>query len=643
LPELTIGQDAAARRLSIRLERLLNIAFSDNTPSPSLRNAPVLEKRILWGFVALNAVFRLALVGWNGGEYTDGILQITQFERADSFWPPLYTALVWLLTLDGHGLEPLLAGRLVSWISSVLLLFPLWRVARAWAGFRAAVFTLALYTVSAMALRWSVRVMTDMPFLFLFFMSAAELMSSPGASPSRRKRRLANATAWAVLATLARYQGLMLVPLIGIQLVMQWRRRETGRWVSLLAQLGWLSLPAWTLYGGFRHGQQVAARAAVDTWQTLLNYWNIFEMFLYILPYALTLPVFAFVVVGLVRGPAKNATPVVDRRPALRAMLLYCALAVLAAQSAFQSFQTRYLLPILPFLLICGGAGMSLLMDHMARQRGVWRRRALGALIGLTLCWSLAFALTSFFLQRGAFADLFQAGYYIRSIADLPAEARVFSNETFNAEISCVKISFAAGRPVEPIPDLAAVSALQSGLAALSPDSLLRQNALLNLRLSENQIAGLRARAPIALTTDQIVALWKAGLLSIAASPAARPTVFLSREQILEIWSSPRVEELGIPRMPRGSILALHSSYGGFENVEFVRMVLARRYRLFSLQDGVFRSQLTPLLPDIMRDPISHQNPMAWFLRYQTQHFETSLYLVEDAAAPSGEAQAPLP
>ena len=64
------------------------------------------DARLVVGFLAFNAIFRLVLLNINQGEYTDGILQIEPFSRPNSFWPPLYTALVWLgrsVGLDAEG------------------------------------------------------------------------------------------------------------------------------------------------------------------------------------------------------------------------------------------------------------------------------------------------------------------------------------------------------------------------------------------------------------------------------------------------------------------------------------------------------------------------------------------------------------
>jgi hypothetical protein len=534
--------------------------------SSSPNHVPSLsESRIFWGFIFFNAVFRLALLRINGGEYTVGILQIIQFSQPNSFWPPLYTAGVWILT---HlGIEPIYAGRLISWACSIAIIAPLWKLARAWAGPRAAIFTLALYTVSPEALRWSERVMTDMPFVFLLHMACLGLLQfwSRDLQPKSAKS-LIWITLVAVLATLTRYQGILLVPLVLLTAAQALRRGLPGRWAALAAQILWLSLPLWLAFQHFGHLQQVMERQSPGGWaQTLLNYWDVGEMFIYITPYMLTLPVFCFFIYGFVREPmeaGKLSNPWPDsqirRSMPIRALFLYIALLVLVAQSAFQSFQTRYLLPLVPLTLTFAGVGMARMEATISgRKRG---ESLIQCAAAITIIWSLAFSMASLFLQREAWQDIFEAGHYIRAL-NLPASVQVYSNESYKPELNGIKLAFAAQRTVEMIPDF-----------------------------------------------------------------------------------------LGKPNpMPPGSIIALHSAYGGLaaQNA-FYRLLtqpesraglsnanpylrLIERYDLELIDNAVFESSLVPLLPDIMQEPGSHQNPLAWAMRYQRQDFRTLLFRVKAA------------
>ena len=77
------------------------------------------------------------------------------------------------------------------------------------------------------------------------------------------------------------------------------------------------------------------------------------------------------------------------------------------------------------------------------------------------------------------------------------------------------------------------------------------------------------------------------------------------------------------------SILVLHSmnSCGMAAHNAFVGF-LRQRYDLRPLRGGQFTASLVPLLPDLMGEPGTHQQPQAWPLRYQKQVFRTDLFLV---------------
>jgi hypothetical protein len=502
------------------------------------------DRNILLGFVFFNLVFRLILIHLNTGEYTDGILQITQFERHDSFWPPLYTALIWLLRVV--GIPAIDAGRSISIVASALLLVPIWTVTKSWAGRRAALFALALYTVAPLPLRWSLRVMTDMSFLLFLHLSCAALLSF--AAPTANKtRQICLATVWAVAATLSRYHGALLAPLIGLALLSQLKTRPQGWWKAWLLQALWLALPVWMLWQKFGHIQQVGARQAGTWWETLVRYWDFCEMFIYILPYTVTLPVFALFLVGLIKGPVAPRSE--SRSSFIYLLFLYITVAILVAQSVFQAFQERYLLPLLPLMFTFAGAGLDR-MECWFNARGNWMRRLGLTLVGAAFVWPLAFGLTSLFLQREAFGDLYAAGAFIKSIPNLPADFPIYTNESYKPELGMngIKLAFASGHPALMIPELAG-----SDSTTLPPEK----------------------------------------------------------------------------RMLPGSIVVVHSAYGGLIMYNRMLAFLRQSYNLKELTSGPFYSAIVPLYPDIMEEPGTHQSPVAWGFRYYPQRFKTQVFQIQ--------------
>lgn len=88
------------------------------------------------------------------------------------------------------------------------------------------------------------------------------------------------------------------------------------------------------------------------------------------------------------------------------------------------------------------------------------------------------------------------------------------------------------------------------------------------------------------------------------------------------------------PSLPEGAVLILSSAYPAPD---------LRQYRLEPLQAAdepdanPFHASLLPLLPDIMEQPMTAQNPLAWNFRYSFQRFTTTVYVVRGVrqSAPS--------
>jgi len=421
-------------------------------------------------FAALGLVWRLLFLPVSQSSYTDGILQVDMFRQGLSYWPPLFAlmarALAWL---PGVGLEG--AGRLVALLAGVLILFPLCAAARRLFGLRAAFWAMAAWLASPMALRWSLQCMTDMPALALWTAALAALIlgleqylpglfpqAGPAPEPSARtgNQWLLIASLTAALATLTRYQGILLLPLI---LVAVWtcarvaRSLPTRAYNAWLTLLPWLAVAGWGALQGMRslamHRQQIGQRASV------VSYWEFFESFLLIAPYFVTYGLFGFFLYGLFRTQWSTA-----RLRWTAWACLYLGLAVLVGQSIFQSFQERYLLPLLPLICLFAGHGLA-----------VWERRCerhplrFWGLAGPTLAWGLLFSALVAVEQGSPFLDLKQAALEVRRL-NRPA-AQVFSNETFNPLISTVKTSFWSGRSVTLL-DSEAVNA-----GALKPGDLI--------------------------------------------------------------------------------------------------------------------------------------------------------------------------
>lgn len=361
------------------------------------------DRKIIAVFVVVSLALRLACIPLNTAEYTDGILQITAFTYGQTFWPPFYTALV--QALNGLTRDPELAGKLISIFSSALLIVPLYWSAHRLAGRRAAVYALFFYMTDAIAWRWSIRVMSDALFELLFFSSAvlfcrfferatdwfeeatARLWDEPLPKPPEPDRLHAGfflaANALGSLAFATRLQGVFLIFLAAPAMQMFQRHPGGKGWrnglIFMASVLVWLA-PVFlnrALFGG--HGKQFEERAGTTLVQMTLIYWNVLESFLLLFPYFITIPVFVLFAGGLFLFLRAD----VNTRTFARFFLIFGAL-ILLTQMAFQSFQERYLLPLIPFMMVLAGAAAARWEDVTGRRGRPWVRGALAAILLLS-------------------------------------------------------------------------------------------------------------------------------------------------------------------------------------------------------------------------------------------------------------------
>lgn len=419
---------------------------------------------ILLGFMLVNLIWRLIFLPASQSAYTDGILQVDMFGQGVSYWPPLYALLARLFAwIPGVGLEG--AGRLVSIACGVLILWPLHDATRRLYGLRAAFWAMAAWTVTPLALQWSLQVMTDMPFAFFWMASLAALLAAvesylpglfpqaaeggaPLAQPRQGSQWLAIASLCGALGTLTRYQGILLLAPIGVAVWELWKlsrtipgKRGMSPWLTLLP---WLAVPLWLGQGAssiMRHSQQITERTGGSLGVALVSYWHLFEDFLMNSPYFVGFGVFGFLLYGLFRTQWATA-----RLRWAGWVCLYLWLAVFAMQSVFSSYQARYLLPLVPLACLFAGHGLA-----------TWERHAAGkplrfwGLAAPALAYGLAFSALVAAYQGSPFKELKQAAEYVRGL-NLPEGRRVFSNEVYNGEqgLFAIKAAFWSGRKVLP-------------------------------------------------------------------------------------------------------------------------------------------------------------------------------------------------
>ncbi len=481
-------------------------------------------KKILGVLILFNLFLRILFFNINAAEYTDGILQITLFKTPNTLWPPFYTVLSMLVKPVAGSMEA--AGKVVSLLASVALLIPLFFLASRMFDRKVATYTCIFYSVSPVILRWSVRVMTDALFAALFLTAIYFFIAFIDTSNEKKNARLRMAVLFLFvsgLATLTRYQGVLLLPLALIIFIIMVRSAPRFVPVLILSNISWLLVPLWIVVRGFSHTQQIIERTAATPLSTLFAYLNNFESFVAFFPYFLTYPMAALFLVGIFYFPLERLS-----RRIFLVLFLFLCIAIIGIQSVFSSFQSRYLLPVIPLVLIFAGHGMSLIESRLSNRAPY----VFKIILFITVVYAASFSVAVMVMQRETFGDLKEAALFVRK--EVSADTPVYSNEMYKPHILCPKMQY---------------------------------------------------------------------------------------------WSQRTIDFYNGQELPDGAVLCLHSAYGGTSAMRFHLSNLAQDYELQQL--GQFNARIIPLLPDVMQEPLSHQNPMAWVFRYQPQSMTTFIFKVE--------------
>ncbi|MDP8246314.1 MAG: glycosyltransferase family 39 protein [Candidatus Hinthialibacter antarcticus] len=398
-------------------------------------NAP--EQIFGWtGVVALtflSLLVRYFLIGFNQTEYTDGIIQLNVWDSPVVFFPPGYSAAVWLF--ESLGASSLIAGQLVSILASAACMPLIYLLAREVLDDEGESFWAAIFlALSPILNRWAIRVMTDAFFLPWFILGCWLIV--------RGLKGKANSAAWllgvAGIASLVRYQGFYFIPWVGVLIFLQLKTTSNKKFGSILiwiiSVVPWALLVGWIAYRGFGHTEQFVERGSFGFWLTALLYYNMFETFLIYWPWAITHLLFVIGVIGWFVF-AKGTE--IQKRFAWFALIT--SLVFLVAQSAFLSFQYRYLLPLLPLWCVAAGRGIGYVISKIKMP---YSKSIVTGLVAANL---LIMTSAVLLMQRGAFGDIAQCGTYF---SDVWKDARLLSNERYGHYPIPFKMQFWSQREV---------------------------------------------------------------------------------------------------------------------------------------------------------------------------------------------------
>lgn len=333
---------------------------------------------------------RLPLIGWFTAEYSDAILLITIFHSDLAYHPPLYGTLLSLLYNFFEFIPTYeTAGRFISLLADSLCVIPIYLTGRYIFNRKTAVYAVLLFIFSAMALRWSVRTMTESLFTLLF---TAGIYCFIRFYYEPQRKWLGLGFFIAGLALLTRNQGMALGLIVGALFLREVKLKRFSNVIfSLWGIIPWLVFLWWVfVYRGFAHTGSFAGEVTGFT-----EYLRMLTGYLLVIPYSLTYPVFLLSCYGAFKAWK------VERGRAF--LLLFAAILVvwLFSHTIVMALVARYFLPLFPFFMIFAAYGITRLK---------WDRAVLAAALVVTVAFSVAV----FHFQRDSFGDLKRAAEWVR-------------------------------------------------------------------------------------------------------------------------------------------------------------------------------------------------------------------------------------
>jgi hypothetical protein len=368
---------------------------------------------------------RLLFLHWFTTELTDGVLCLTYFKSHLYEIPrfvvfPGYPALVALGAVLGFQVETW--GRILSALFGFLTLVPIWRLSRRWASVEISFLVCLAYLLSPLTWMWSLRVMSDTVFLFLFWYAVERLLSFEE-SPDLKKTM---ALFFCALGSfLVRPEGAFLV-LFAVLLLC--KKREYRGWgMGLLfsaTALGFLT-PMRFLFSHVLGAFEEGTVGLESPFPHLLG-----NFLVYITqPAWVFSPILFFLAVGgvfLALG-LSSETGRFWRRRALWLLSVF-----LLFKLAPTNYQDRHLFVFLPAVCVFAALKLQSLED-------AWRMRCTetnmllrrNGLAGLMLCFLAIFSIAVLVLQKDAFGDVFRSAQYLKT---LPPKSVIYSDEQFKTE-----------------------------------------------------------------------------------------------------------------------------------------------------------------------------------------------------------------
>jgi hypothetical protein len=366
----------------------------------------------------LFALTRFPLLWFNQAEFTDAYILFSWSWRNGDKWHPLYPILIHMMD---RIFDPILAGRFISAVCGLLTLPILWSITNRLYGKRSALFSCCLFFVSPQLLWIQTRVLTESLFVLV---ALAALFYFVRLWKENHPWDFCLLLFFSGLSLLTRPEGLVFLPLILLSLMrIIWHGRSKQILFSLPSLVPWILFAIWFQMrssGANYQSELLFSLQTLSLGKCLLYIVSYLEVY----PYILTYPIF---LLFLFHAGKKSET----RNGIWLFTLIYIHIVWFGILALHWAWTPRFL--IFPSVLLLAEAAAKLSKLEKRLRRNVWM-----ALFISVLAFSLLFAASVLYLQRGTYADVKDSALFVRNKR---TNQRIFSDEYF-------KVSYYLGTPV---------------------------------------------------------------------------------------------------------------------------------------------------------------------------------------------------
>lgn len=381
-------------------------------------------------FFLLNLGIRMFFLYWNTAEFTDGVEYMHYNFFTDVQRNPFYPFLIKIVHFFGPDIQT--SGRFVSMLMASLCIFPIFHIAKEVYDKKTAIYSCLFFTVSPVIFGNSIRVMSDSTHLFFFLSSFYYWRKS---LLYYNERDMALFIFLSGIAIHIRTEAIIFIPLVVVILFIGINKSKMKKTVLLFL----VSFTSWYVFVA-----QTIMKAKITnsfgylalykwgiTITTLPKFLDFFIAYVKTISFASTYPVFILFLFSIWIMQKQRLW---DEK-GLKIWLLilsYVLSTFLIGLSFHTSWQPRFLIPVIPMVLITGSFGTTKIEDYFKKK---WVKLSIPI---FCIVSGVVLTMLTIVAERDFFGDVRRSAEYI---GENCKQTPVYSDEI-------TKISFWSGKKI---------------------------------------------------------------------------------------------------------------------------------------------------------------------------------------------------